>query len=225
MKILYLGLNPKPGTTHYPVIRTAFCGHLEPALALWPQFTHIIFTSQTAVHYWPGPWDKKLIAIGKATAAALEKKGFDPLVARVATQEGVVALIKNIDGFFFLPRSRLARSALTDFMRCEKIPFFALDLYDTVLQTLQPIPDLNEFDEIVFTSPSTVAGFFSIYGTFPHNKKLTAIGPITEQALLNCRNILRQTFPHFVSAKKGEISISEAVYCWEKRSFCKQFSQ
>lgn len=183
MKTLYLGLNPKPGTVHYPVIRTAYCGLLEPAFALWPQFTHIIFTSQSTVHYWPGPWDKSAIAIGPATAAALQKKGVEPLIAGVSTQEGIIDLIRSIRGYFFLPRSRLARSVLTDFMEGEKIPFFALDLYDTVCQKLEPVPNLDDFDEIIFTSPSTVEGFLRIYGRLPSHKKLTPIGPITAERL------------------------------------------
>lgn len=184
MRILYLGLNPKPGTFHYPVIRTEYCGKIDGALALWPQFTHIIFTSQTTVQYWPGPWDKQTIAIGPATAAALQRRGLVPIVAPEATQEGIIDLIAKIKGYFFLPRSRLARSALTDFMEERKIPFLALDLYDTVFQRLDPVPNLDDFDEIVFTSPSTVEGFLRIFNALPKNKKLTPIGPVTERALL-----------------------------------------
>lgn len=180
-KILYLGLRPKVGTFHYPVIRT------EPLVtclpAEWPLFTHIIFTSQTTVEYWPGPWDKAMIAIGDATASALKKRGVEPLIAPFATQEGVIELIKGIKGHFFIPRSRLARSALTDYMKENQIPHCTLDLYDTHFQKLEPIPNLDDFDEIVFTSPSTVEGFLRIYGSLPREKKLTAIGPITQKAL------------------------------------------
>lgn len=181
MRILYLGLRPKTGTFHYPVIRTEFLGVGAPSD--WARFTHIIFTSQTAVEYWPGPWNKEIIAIGKATAAALRSKGVEPRVAPFATQEGVIELIKLIDGCFFIPRSRLARSALTDYMEENQIPFSVLDLYDTHFQRLEPVPNLDDFDEIVFTSPSTVEGFLRIYGKLPREKKLTAIGPITQKAL------------------------------------------
>lgn len=179
--ILYLGLRPKPGTFHYPVIRTA----LLPvgATADWARFTHIIFTSQTAVEYWPGPWDKEIIAIGEATAEVLRSKGIEPRVAPFATQEGVIELIQEIKGSFFIPRSRLARSTLTDYMEENRIPYTALDLYDTYFQKLEPVPNLDDFDEIVFTSPSTVEGFLRIYGKLPREKKLTAIGPITQKAL------------------------------------------
>jgi len=187
-KKLYLGLRPKKGTVHYPVIRTQFCGDLEPALAKWPLFTHIIFTSISAVEYWPGPWDKKLIAIGKSTAAALSKKGYDSIVSPVATQEGVIDLVESIPGYFLLPRSRLARAVLTDFMEKKGILFSVIDLYDTHYQRLEPVPNLDDFDEIIFTSPSTVEGFLRIYKALPLNKKLTAIGPITEEKIASIKN-------------------------------------
>jgi len=182
-RTLYLGLDPKPFVVHYPVIRTEYCANLSEPYRLWPQFTHIIFTSKTAVRYWPGPWDKELITIGSATAAALKQKGYDSVVAKVATQEGVIDLVSNLKGYFFLPRSRLARPVLTDYLKANNIPFYALDLYDTVFQKLEPVPNLEDFDEIVFTSPSTVDGFLKIYGRLPKTKKLTAIGPITNQYL------------------------------------------
>lgn len=182
MRTLYLGLRPKPGTFHYPVIRTERCGSIEPALARWSEFTHIIFTSQTTVEYWPGPWDKKVIAIGEATARAL--KSFNPIVAPFATQEGVMELVSMIEGCFFLPHSKRARPDLVEFLKRKKIPHFSLELYDTHFQCPLPIPNLDDFDEIVFTSPTTVEGFLRIYKRLPEGKKLTAIGPITNSYLL-----------------------------------------
>ncbi len=184
-RTLYLGLRPKPGCVHYPVIKTIPLGNLEQALSLWSRFTHVIFTSQTAVLYWPGPWDKQIIAIGQATAQRLCEKGLDPLVAKEATQEGIMQQIQDIDGYFFLPQSRLARPNLAEFLKSQGKPFFSLDLYDTVYQKLEPVPDLNAFDEIIFTSPSTVEGFCRIFQSLPTTKKLVAIGPITERALLS----------------------------------------
>jgi uroporphyrinogen-III synthase len=143
----------------------------------------VIFTSQTTVHYWPGPWDKIAIATGPFTAEALRKKGVDPLVAKKSTQEGIIDLIAEMDGYFFLPRSKLARPILSDYFTRKKVPFYSLDLYDIVFQKLEPIPNLDDFDEIVFTSPSTVEGFLQIFGKIPKDKKLTTIGPITEKAL------------------------------------------
>jgi len=189
-RILYLGLDP-PDTDciHYPVIRTQKIDDGARALALWDRFSHVIFTSKTAVRYWfeiKPDFDKSAIAIGEATANALLERGVKPLIASVATQEGVIALLKTLsfkDAYLFLPRSQRARSALTDFLTANKIDHFPLDLYDTVFQKMEPVPDLSEIDEIVFTSPSTVTGFILIYGQIPKDKVLTTIGPITERFL------------------------------------------
>ena len=56
-------------------------------------------------------------------------------------------------------------------------------IYDT--RTVQPkvVPDLTKVDEIVFTSPSTVKAFLDVFSEIPQDKKLTTIGPVTEQAL------------------------------------------
>ena len=44
--------------------------------------------------------------------------------------------------------------------------------------------NLLEFDEIFFTSPSTVDGFLNIFGAFPKNgPRLVSIGPITKAYL------------------------------------------
>ena len=198
MQTLYLGLDPKnyphqDSLVHYPVIRTVRLEEdaLRTAETLWPAFTHVVFTSQMAVAYWHIQLkDKVFIAIGEATAAAVRIKGAIPLVAFQATQEGVIEFLSGMDlreAFLFLPRSRLARSALTDYLDRSRIRHFALDLYDTVFQKPEPVPNLTEFGEIVFTSPSTVEGFLKIFGKLPRDKKLTAIGPITKSALQKLR--------------------------------------
>lgn len=195
MKTLYLGLDPKNFLCsgiliHYPVIRTVpiESSDRNQAIRLWPEFTHVIYTSQTAVKYWENDLKGKIvIAIGEATADSLRKRGVEPLVAPQSTQEGVIALLRTLNlesAFLFLPRSSRSRATLSDFLQFNGISFFGLDLYETCLQKLQPVPELCEIDEIVFTSPSTVAGFLAIYGTIPVDKKLTSIGPITEKTLL-----------------------------------------
>ncbi len=206
MRVLYLGLDPKNlPCVHYPVIRTEKIegAALREARALWPQFTHVIFTSQTAVGYWEEDLQgKTLIAIGEATGEAIRKRGGKVIVAREATQEGVIELLQGMDltgAFLFMPRSKKARPNLVEFLKSYR--FFVLDLYDTVFQMLEPVPKLEEFDEIVFTSPSTVEGFFRIYEKIPPKIKLTAIGPITRARLLlthnsNKRQVLAAALPY-----------------------------
>jgi uroporphyrinogen-III synthase len=195
MKTLYLGLDPSrfpySGTLfHYPVIRTERIEGADffTAQELWPDVTHVIFTSQTAVSYWDLDLrGKTAIAIGEPTRDALLIRHPQPLLAPKATQEGVIELLQTLDlqtAFLFLPHSSRARKKLTDFLQMSRLHFFSLNLYDTLFQKVEPVPNLDDFDEIVFTSPSTVEGFLRIYGQLPVGKQLTPIGPITAQALL-----------------------------------------
>jgi len=91
--ILYLGIDPsrwKGGRplVHYPVIKTELTR--EPDWTDWPLFTHLLFTSRSAVLHWNRFEGKKIIAIGEATAELLRERRCSPLVAPEATQEGVV---------------------------------------------------------------------------------------------------------------------------------------
>jgi len=190
MPILYLGLDPSRyprKVFHYPVIRTVPVGALGvEAKVAWSSATHVLFTSRSAVKHWlalSSVEGKEVLAVGPATAALL---GADTKIAPVATQEGVVDLLKTMDlsgTFLFWPRSALARPVVTDYLTNEKVPFYALDLYETKWQRPEPVPDLADFDEIVFTSPTTVDAFLNIFGTLPKDKRLTPIGPVTEKAL------------------------------------------
>jgi uroporphyrinogen-III synthase len=212
--ILYLGTDPEHflennkdcKLVHYPVIR------IEPrkiderqvaqAYADLPAYTHVLFTSKNAVRiffdhlsllqYDKGQLHHKtFIAIGSATSFALKQYARAPdLTAQQETQEGLIDLLKQCfldDAYILVPRSSLSRPSLLAFLRSRKIRHRAFDLYDTVIQRLEPIPDLNCIDEIVFTSPSTVKGFRYIFHNLPKNKQLHAIGPVTEKALNNLK--------------------------------------
>jgi len=87
------------------------------------------------------------------------------------------------NAYFFMPRSSSSRPIIVNFFQERQIRYQSCDLYDTVTQILEPRPDLDQIDEIVFTSPSTVRAFIEIFGTLPNGKRLIAIGPVTEEAL------------------------------------------
>lgn len=198
--ILYLGTDPSRykhtgALFHYPIIRTV---PIE-VLPQLPEYTHLLFTSPNAVRHWLSIGSiegKVLLAIGSATAAALNAPA---LIAPFATQEGVVELIAGLEGVNLLwPRSKHARPVLTDYLTQNKVPFHTIDLYETVVQRLEPVPAIASFDEIVFTSPSTVHAFLQIFGSIPSGKKIVAIGPVT---LLSLKNPLSGTI---FSLNQGE---------------------
>lgn len=211
--ILYLGTDPTQFESqghvsghliHYPVIkivpRSVDHEELKQAYGALCEFTHLIFTSKHAVQIFfrhlaelklpvESLKAKTLIAIGAVTAGRLSILGLPPqFTATRETQEGVVQLLKAIhlgNAYFFMPRSSLSRPVIVNFFQEHCIRYQACDLYDTVPQVLEPKPDLDQIDEIVFTSPSTVNAFLQIFGTLPRGKRLIAIGPVTEQALMS----------------------------------------
>lgn len=189
-KILYLGLdssryNFQGELVHCPIIKTVPILPLTAqALLEWPSITHVLFTSPSAVNYWPlSLLDKQVIVVGNGTASQLS---VPPLIAPFATQEGVIALLETVDlssANVLWPRSSKSRAILVDYLTAKKVRFQALDLYHTQTNIPAILPDLNQFDELVFTSPSTVHAFVEIFGPIPKEKKLTPIGPVTAKLL------------------------------------------
>lgn len=191
MRILYLGTDPSRyihtgELIHYPVIQTKRCATLDPQVF---QCTHLLFTSPNAVRHFfelASPMQAIYLAIGSSTASSLHKLGIQPLIAPFSTQEGMIALLDTLDlqnAFLGWPRSSRARTVLAKYLSRRGISYFDFDLYETMFQKPEPVPDLLSFDEIVFTSPSTVDAFFEIFGTIPWEKKIVSLGPITEDKL------------------------------------------
>ncbi len=198
-KVLYLGLKP-PNLTffHYPVIQIVpreIGTHIKSCFQKLPLFSHVIFTSKSAVFLFfeiiknlkLQIKKQKIIAIGEKTALYIRQKGFDCEVASTWTQEGVVQLLlqeKQVERIFW-PKSHLSRNVLINYFEKMGLCYLAVDLYDTHLQKKEPIPNLLDFEEIIFTSPSCVEGFFNIFSKIPQSIKTTCIGPITTKALLS----------------------------------------
>ncbi|NNM43207.1 MAG: uroporphyrinogen-III synthase, partial [Chlamydiae bacterium] len=208
--ILYLGTDPshflaKGKVIHCPVIRLVPKEKFDgPFLRAWEdleKYTHIIFTSKNAVHFFfeigekifqkkIALSEKKLLSIGPATSHALERRGYTLfLEAQESTQEGMAASLRHLDltgSYIFYPRSSQARLHLSSFLVELGVKHQICDLYDTI-SDLSRSEELSSFvkesDEIIFTSPSTVKAFFEMYGSPPPTKKITVIGPITQEAL------------------------------------------
>lgn len=197
-KILYLGLDPSRypyEVVHFPIIhivpRPFGFQEIQEAFHLFPSYTHLLFTSRSAVkitlEYGKRAgvnfFGKTVLAIGKATAELLERVD---LVSAKEDAEGMVEELKKIPlqgAHFFYPRSSLARSVIVDYFLQEEITFTSPVIYETYPRlSLEPI-DLNPFKEIVFTSPSTVHAFLNIFGPLPKDKKLIALGSVTQKEL------------------------------------------
>ncbi len=210
--VLYLGTDPSQYLSklarftiiHYPVIKIVPRPIDHPkiieAFSDIDDYSHLIFTSKNAAAVFfdnlsllPDPIPvsrlhlKTVIAIGKVTASYLSACGLPAdLVSSEETQEGLVELLSGMDlgdAYLFMPRSSLSRPMLANFFGERQLRFCACDLYDTVSCASEPKPDLDQVDEIVFTSPSTVRAFVEIFGSLPRANKCVAIGPVTQKEL------------------------------------------
>jgi uroporphyrinogen-III synthase len=216
VRILYVGTDPsrykhEGELVHYPVIRTVLRTSVDDVLGRdVARCTHWMFTSPNAVRHWfsmgaPGRIEKSF-AVGPTTAAALAERGIKAMIAPIATQEGLIELLKTWDlegALIGWPRSSKARTVLGDYLTKRGVSFLGIDLYEPVMQRLEPVPDLGEFDEIVFTSPSTVDAFLAIFGRIPWEKKIVPLGPVTADRLKDLFQILEknQTINKEVSLK------------------------
>ncbi len=175
-RTLNLGLDPRPNTIHYPII------HTTPRQVEIPPYTHLIFTSKTAVHYFPQQPTGTIIAVGQATAAACNATH----VAQNECAEGIIDILETLDlreAHVLWPHSALSRPLITDYLTKKGIRFDAPILYDTYPHRPYAPPPLAPFNEILFTSPSTVSAFEKLFGLLPDHCRLTPIGDQTAAAL------------------------------------------
>lgn len=206
--ILYLGLEvPKQYAyatiVHYPIIQTIprplSSPEIQYAFQELPNFTHLIFTSKTAITIFfdylqksnmalENLHTKMTIVVGKASAEKLAKWRIKPaIVAAEETAEGLVKELLHLNlqaSYVFWPHSALSRPILTDHFHQNRVKHYSCIFYDTCPRIMHPLPNLDDISEIVFTSPSTVQAFRRIFGSIPNDKKITCIGPITEKAYL-----------------------------------------
>ncbi len=190
---VYLGLTTPQ---EHPLIKYVHCPIIQivprtEALSFSPSFTHIIFTSKSAVQIYcaqKGPKSlthKTVICVGEKTAKKLRGYGVEvDAIAQTETAEGVVELLDTFDlsgSKVFWPHSSGSRTVLTDYFSKKGIAFTEEVIYDTI--PLEPAGLPSEFEELIFTSPSTVDAYLNYFGKLPEDVTLTPIGPVTADYL------------------------------------------
>ncbi|MCH9609359.1 MAG: hypothetical protein S4CHLAM45_05000 [Chlamydiales bacterium] len=188
---LYVGLDPSrypKKVVHLPLIEIVPISFEVKAIE---QFSHVLFTSRTAVTLFCNycTRDKTYIVVGPATAEKLEEIGCHAsYIADPHTGEGVRDLLEKLTiPRLIFPHAKKARSILPTYLK--ERGHLSLPIYDTVFIHYNHPPKLEDFDEIVFTSPSTVDAFLSLYGNIPDRLSCTSIGPITEARVCLARSL------------------------------------
>ncbi|MFT3739914.1 MAG: uroporphyrinogen-III C-methyltransferase [Breznakibacter sp.] len=154
-------------------------------------FDRIVFTSRYAVQHF---FDRlmevgldaralspvKITSIGRTTSKALRDKGIlAPPEPAEDSSQGLVEWFKQqtIAGeHILIPRSSLGLPVLPDGLTALGHQVTVLPVYDTVMPDNIIRHNLDDFDGVVFTSPSTIDNFIRFYGQLPPHLKVAARG-------------------------------------------------
>lgn len=201
---LYIGTTAekKEGVEFVPMIKTVAKDFdsfsIRHQFSDMKDYTHMIFTSKNAVKIFFEALkyfridksflrDKIFFCIGGITLKTLlDQVQVQTVLADLPTQEGLIETLDFYDlkqAYIFYPRSSRARPSLCQRLMLRQVRVQVCDLYDTHTTVPKNLPDLYSFDEIIFSSPSTVDAFMEIYPNIPKHLKMSAIGPITRQYL------------------------------------------
>jgi len=133
----------------------------------------------------------KIAAVGDSTKNRLLDFGIKAdLVPRDESSKGLIERFKkeNLKGKnIFLPRSDISDKGLEKELGKLGVLVTTSAAYKNVMPKDLPDLDLNDFDEIMFTSPSAVKNFKKRYKKVPREVKIRYIGDVTLRQIKRCR--------------------------------------
>lgn len=194
MKTLYTGIKcHDPAFVHTPLIEirpVADDSGLRAAARALATYDYLLLTSRHAVaalvrYVAVIPQPLHIVSIGNTTTEALRQAGVTS-VEQVEHDNsyGVIDWFRNKSrGRVLIPRSNLALDIIPKGLHALGYEVTTLTAYENHLPEKPQKVDLRQIDRIVFTSPSTIDNFISLYGALPTDKQLTARGPITAHYL------------------------------------------
>lgn len=200
-KVLLTGLDRTPYNhlgriVHTPLIEIHSVENnieLQNQILRLSSFDHLLFTSKNTVHYFFEELQKlgkdsrilqhlKICSIGQTTSNELRKHGI--LADFQAIEEdsnGVVKmfLVNHITGRVLIPRSDLALEIIPKGLREIGLSVETVVAYRNTRADQPSKIDLNPIDMIVFTSPSCIKNFLTIYSQIPTDKQIIVRGATT----------------------------------------------
>jgi len=133
----------------------------------------------------------KIAAVGNSTQSRLSDFGIAAdLVPKNGSSKGLIEELKKRglrNKRIFLPRSDISDKGLEKEFKKLGAEVTTSLAYKNVLPDNLPDLDLKDFDEIVFSSPSTVRNFKKIYKKVPKKVKIRYIGDVTLREIKRCR--------------------------------------
>lgn len=191
MTTLFTGLTPPDADCiHTPLIEITPVDDdaaLQSAARDAGRYDYVLFTSRYAARYVGAMFAhaRRIVSIGGTTTSALQKAGVKE-VQQVDDDNsyGVIAWFKRQPrGRVLIPRSSLALPIIPEGLREQGYEVDCITAYINRMPVHPRKICLDEVDRIVFTSPSTIDNFISLYGSLPVGKIFATRGPVTEQYL------------------------------------------
>jgi len=214
-KILFTGLSEerffiKGVYFHLPLIKIEPMGdyrEFDNYLKNIRDYDWIIFASRYGVEYFFKRLriigydsrvlgDIKIAAVGNSTQNRLSDFGIKAdLVPKNESSNGLIEEFSASGGKkiglknkkIFLPRSDISDKGLENELIKLGASVTSSFAYRNVLPCDLPDLDLGNFNEIIFTSPSTVRNFKKRYKKIPKKVKIRSIGDVTLQEIKRCR--------------------------------------
>ena len=173
---------------------------LRDALCRLESFDWLVFSSPNAVervfselHDARGLWGVSIAAMGSVTARALLARGIvaDLVPTRYVADALIEDFPSNLDGRaskggrVLIPRASIAPNALPEGLAARGWEVEVVEAYQTVRPPLREgvLEDLEGADMVIFTSSSTVTGFFELAGASLLPPVIASIGPVTSKTL------------------------------------------
>ena len=201
-KILFTGTDPQRFKNlgeilHQPMIKIVSLDdytEVEKEIKRIDKYHWIIFTSRYGVKYFFDILAKskelrakskelKICAIGRATANELKGYGAKAsCIPQKESSQGIVETLKkfNLKGKnILIPRSNLSSDCLPCSLRKMGAYVKAIPVYRNILPLKFKKVNINEVDEIIFTSPSTIENFIRKYKDIPEGIRIKCIGDVT----------------------------------------------
>lgn len=165
-------------------------------------FAWLIFTSLYAVDYFLKRWfdlgkdsrklaQVKIASIGAVTTGRLREYGLLPdLQAANESSEGLVSLFSElgIKGTkILIPRSNLATNFLPDTLEEMGNQVVRLTVYENTFPANNQKTEVENFDQVIFTSPSCVDNFIKVYGSLPQKPEIICRGKETQKRVEHYR--------------------------------------
>lgn len=202
LKTLYTGsLAPSQGLgklIHQPLIELKKLDtfSISSFLKTMKSFRWILFTSRYTVEFIFESLfamgmdarvfaEMKIASIGRTTSNALKAKGLIPELEPVnESSTGFLEFVDQVKlpaSSIIIPRSVKALPIIPQGLKDRNWEVVTVELYDNFLPKNSEKKNLSLIDQVVFTSPSTVNNFLTVYGNFPKHLNYIFKGSETEK--------------------------------------------